>query len=122
MNPVPSPGLGNSQILSLNKISTVFSISSPGIPIILILPFLIKSDNCHRSSLFFLKILIPSPFLPASFLDLYLCVYHLSLSNVLLYFHCFLMCSSSHLLNSSVSEFVWFFFKVSISLAKGSFC
>ena len=78
-------------------------------------------DHSRRISLL-IKISVLFPLLPVSFLDFYLWACQFSLPYHLLCFQNFLMHFSSHLLCPSAPEFTWFFFKLSISLAKYLFC
>ena len=103
------------------KLSAAFCFS-PGIPIILIWPFLKKLDSSHRSPQFSLDLtsLLSSICIIFRFLSsslLILSSIKSALFPLLSKFH-----FSSHLLNSSAPEFVWFSCRASVFLVKYSFC
>ena len=103
------------------KLSAAFSFS-PGIPKILIWPFLKELDSSHRFPQFYLDLnsLLSSICIIFRFLSsslLILSSIKSALFPVLSKFH-----FSSHLLNSSAPDFVWFSCRVSVYLVKYSFC
>ena len=68
-------------IISLNKLSALFSLSSPsGIPVTLIFPFPKESDNSHRIFLSFYILFLPSS---THIISIYLSSSSLILSSIL---------------------------------------
>ena len=102
------------------RLGSTLLFSSPEIMMIYTLDFLLLVSQVP------LALFLPTPDLQFFRLDnfcyFYLPVHWFSLSFYLFYVQWTIIQSSSHLLNSSSPEFVWFPFIISVSLVKDSFC